>query len=351
MPSSSRDRSSAPWAVLAILLLTPAVAVGGWAAIAAQPNRAAAAAPVAPVVVVPVLERAELAVARTVTVESGEGLEARSQASGLVTREPVPGVLLEQGDVVLVLDDRPVRAFVGTTPFWRPLVVGDRGDDVRALQEYLVETGYLSGAADGVFGDRLRTAVAEFNVDSGLGRGVGSFDPATVVWVGPSPLRVATVPVRAGDSVAPGQPVVVGPAAAVAITVSDPTDGGAPIPEGEVGPFELAVGATVVPYDPDDSRIVDTDAVVALAAAVGPASAAQGTVRSVARREVLVVPASALVQGADGTTCVYPAQDADPVVVEPVGGGVASVQLDPTTELDTVLVNPGTTSPDVPCAS
>ncbi len=351
MPSSPRDRSSAPWAVLAILLLTPVLVVGAWAVVAAQPNRAAAAGPVEAVVVTPVLEEIELAVARTVTVETAEGLEVRSQSSGLVTRAPAPGAVLVQGDVVLVLDDRPVRAFVGEAPFWRSLSVGDRGDDVRALQEYLAETGHLSGVPDGVFGDRLRTAVATFNVDAGLGRGVGAFDPATVVWVGPSPLVTAGVPVRVGDAVAPGQAVAVGPAAPVAITVGDPSEGGAPIPAEDVGPFELVVGTTTVPYDPQEPRVVDAEAVRALAAAVAPATTAQATVRSTTERTVLVVPASALVQGRDGATCVYAARDAEPVVVEPVGGGVASVQLDPRTPLDSVLVNPGEVHPVVPCAS
>ena len=45
---------------------------------------------------------------------------------------------------------------------------GDRGSDVRFLQESLATIGYDPGPADGIFGDRTETAVRAFQRDQGL---------------------------------------------------------------------------------------------------------------------------------------------------------------------------------------
>ncbi len=55
---------------------------------------------------------------------------------------------------------------------------GARGDSARALQEGLKRLGYLSGNADGVFGRRTQSALAEFQRANGLAPS-GVFDQAT----------------------------------------------------------------------------------------------------------------------------------------------------------------------------
>lgn len=45
---------------------------------------------------------------------------------------------------------------------------GDRGDEVKELQEQLNAMGYDCGEADGVFGTRTRNAVIKFQTDNGL---------------------------------------------------------------------------------------------------------------------------------------------------------------------------------------
>ena len=51
---------------------------------------------------------------------------------------------------------------------YRVLQSGDRGDDVRRMQEKLIELGYLNDTADGVFGSRTAAAVQMFNDSNGL---------------------------------------------------------------------------------------------------------------------------------------------------------------------------------------
>ena len=49
------------------------------------------------------------------------------------------------------------------------LLQGDRGDEVRKLQEWLIELGYLpEGSADGAFGGKTRNAVRQFQYYNGL---------------------------------------------------------------------------------------------------------------------------------------------------------------------------------------
>ena len=48
------------------------------------------------------------------------------------------------------------------------LKVGSRGEDVRTLQQKLIELGYLKGKADGIYGPLTRDAVIRFQKAKGL---------------------------------------------------------------------------------------------------------------------------------------------------------------------------------------
>jgi peptidoglycan hydrolase-like protein with peptidoglycan-binding domain len=63
----------------------------------------------------------------------------------------LPGVGLE-----------PVAAPVVKTALARDLVMGETGDDVRALQTRLTALGFAPGVADGIFGDQTQQAVWAF---------------------------------------------------------------------------------------------------------------------------------------------------------------------------------------------
>jgi peptidoglycan hydrolase-like protein with peptidoglycan-binding domain len=251
---------------------------------------------------------------------------------------------------VLRVDDRPVRAIVSTAPPWRALVAGDRGADVARLQEFLTRLDLYHGPADGRFGSALGRAVVQFNVDAGLGRDVTGFDPATVVWVGPAPLDVVESLVPVGTAVAPGVGVVRGPAQAGAVVVTEPQGGIAAL--GDFGASAtLDVGGTLVTYVPASGSIGAPDAVELIRAALAPAVEGTARVTAATPLPVAVVPASSLVQGADGTLCVYADADSSPVVVAPVGGGVGWTHLPADIALDRVLANPGRSGPAVPCGS
>ncbi len=51
---------------------------------------------------------------------------------------------------------------------YQPLAVGDRGEEVRQLQEKLAELGYLNGTIDGVYGQQTKRAVTAFQENNDL---------------------------------------------------------------------------------------------------------------------------------------------------------------------------------------
>lgn len=50
----------------------------------------------------------------------------------------------------------------------RVLQTGDKGEDVKAVQERLIQLGYLNGKADGVYGKGTARAVSSYQEDVGL---------------------------------------------------------------------------------------------------------------------------------------------------------------------------------------
>lgn len=63
----------------------------------------------------------------------------------------------------------PVPTITPNVRGYHNLIMGDRGDDVRRLQERLIELGYLpEGSADGAYGAKTRNAVRLFQYYNGL---------------------------------------------------------------------------------------------------------------------------------------------------------------------------------------
>lgn len=340
--------SASSWTVLLTLLVVPAVALGAWSLVARQPDLTAAARPVVPVVVTP--ERFERIpeTTRTMTFEQADGFELRVEVAGLVTRAPRPGAAPKPGGTVLEIDGRPVVAFDGPAPLWRVLGEGDKGDDVAALQRWLSGTGYDAGKADGTFGRTLRVAVVAFNEATGRGK-VATFDPASVVWTGEEPPAIDSVDVVAGDRVSPGTVVATGPARVVGATLAAPEGSQ---PTAVAGPeMELVLGELVVPLGTDADRVTDDDDLASLASAARGQESVNVRLRPTRAEPVLAVPVTALVQSRDGTRCLFPDAVGAPVTVAVVGGGLASVHLDVTTPVTTVLANPAAIRVGETCAS
>lgn len=60
---------------------------------------------------------------------------------------------------------------------------GSSGEDVKALQEQLIELGYLNGSADGIYGQNTANAVMSFQEDNGLlVNGIANIETQTALF-------------------------------------------------------------------------------------------------------------------------------------------------------------------------
>jgi len=90
-----------------------------------------------------------------------------------------------------------------------PLQIGSQGDRVRELQDMLIGLGYLTGTADGDFGQVTENALKDFQKDVGLSA-TGIYDQKTFNLLNnPSALSKGTIPqdtgvAEIGDIIKPG---------------------------------------------------------------------------------------------------------------------------------------------------
>ncbi|WP_371777163.1 peptidoglycan-binding protein [Streptomyces sp. NBC_01438] len=92
---------------------------------------------------------------------AGEGAEQR------VTKAPVAGAKIKEGDVLMAVNGRPVLALSGRVPMYRALGPGTSGDDVKQLQRALRRLGFEPGAISGNYGQGTAAAVTQWYADKG----------------------------------------------------------------------------------------------------------------------------------------------------------------------------------------
>ncbi|ROQ68127.1 putative peptidoglycan binding protein [Streptomyces sp. 840.1] len=97
----------------------------------------------------------------TAATAGGEGAEQR------VTKAPVSGAQVKEGDVLMTVNGRPVLALQGTVPMYRALGPGMSGDDVKQLQKALRRLGFEPGGVTGTFGQGTAAAVTGWYAHKG----------------------------------------------------------------------------------------------------------------------------------------------------------------------------------------
>lgn len=278
---------------------------------------------------------------------------AQNTLTGVVTRVS-PGEV-DQGDVVYVVGDTPVRVVQGEVPFWRALAPGAKGGDVAALQELLIDQGHLDGEADGDFGPGTLRAVrawqkAEGREQSGtvlLGELVAVPDLPAVVQLGEA--------IEVGQTLGGGEDAVLAPTgdrefvlvvtqdqarlipaeATVEITYEDHTWGaviaGTEMDEFGSTTFELT-GPDGGEVCDDECGVLPNDAQVTLRSQVVILPLIEGT----------TVPAAAVRTRADGTAYLTTDSGEVDVTVAGSGQGVAVVDgVEPGTRVQVLDGTPG----------
>lgn len=324
------------------------VVVGGLATVAVVGDRLTpisltAAGPVA--VILPVTSsttnQATTAALKAVFDAPGQVVVRRS---GVLTQLLVePGGSLTDGEVVARVDGWPVVAMVAPAALHRSLGVGDRGPDVHQVQAWLRARGFLEAVPDGRYGAMTRAAVKAWERSLGLVP-TGRFDLGLVAWVGPRKAVAADLQTSAGRSVAEGEVLMTTRPAVRAIQVSEPSGGIT-----QDGPQVLEVAGVEVAYVLGSGRISDRKDAASIRAALGAATEGVGRIRPATEQRVKLVPASAVVTGGDGTTCVFASADAPATPVTVLGGGLGGVSVPVDLPLTTVLANPAEVRPDLTC--
>jgi peptidoglycan hydrolase-like protein with peptidoglycan-binding domain len=124
--------------------------------------------------------------------------------AGTVTAVPRTGQVIDRGQPVYAVDQRPVPLLFGDLPLYRPLATGATGTDVRQLEQNLVELGHAAGlTVDDRYTAATATAVRRWQGVLGLPR-TGAVDAGDAV-LAPGPVRITEVQVVAGTTSGPGQ--------------------------------------------------------------------------------------------------------------------------------------------------
>ena len=148
------------WAGILILALVVAGAGGAyaqWGGGGSSKNK--------PLVILADVERRTLqdTVTLTGTLARQELRKVTSVAQGRVSAiYSKDGSRARAGDRLFAIDGRDAIAEPGSVRFFRPLAVGDRGDDVLQLKRILAAAGDNPGAMDTVFTEQTRFALAQW---------------------------------------------------------------------------------------------------------------------------------------------------------------------------------------------
>lgn len=250
------------------------------------------------------------------TLGYGRTMPVAVQLSGIVTALPEVDATVARGGQIYAVNDRPVVLMYGTLPAYRALSAGEKGPDVRQLEENLTALGYRGFTVDDDFTAATATEVRHWQRDLGLPQ-TGTVDLGRVVFT-PAGIRVASETAAVGGSVAPGQVMLEYTYATRVITVDlDPSDqrlavkGGKvaiTMPEGSTFTGTVTNVSTVITPDPSGGNpqtkvevtVSLTDPAAQKAAAGYDDATVDATFTASERKNVLTVPVAALVALAEG---------------------------------------------------
>ena len=342
--ASRRYKPARNWVLLPVLSMMLATLVVLVAVVVdrSTPNPLSGATPPVPILLEAQRRGAVASDGVQVEAEIRPGRQVSSSARGVVTALPLRvGIQLSSGDRIVAVNDKWVVAYVSQVPPYRDIGPGARGADVVRLQTFLASTAGYLGALDGDFGAATSRAVARFNRSLGRSDLRSVFAQDSVAWIGPKPLTVGKVETALGVELA--RLVFTGESRVAAAIVTEP-QGGLTTPDESK---TLVVGDVSVGYKSGTGRVTDAASVAKLAGVLPDSKETAGRVTSADAQMVLTLPASSIVSDAAGGTCVFTDIGSQPVMVSPIGGGVATVDVPADTPFDVVLSNPG----DFPWAS
>lgn len=281
----------------------------------------------------------------TLSVAHSEATQLTSPVAGRVTATScAPGKTLMSGSAPVWLDGAPLIALSTSTPLWRSLVPGDKGEDVKALQEELVRLGLLSSRS----GQLDKATLSAFHR---LRKSVG--DPATtsptaaisvdrILWLPAASTDVESCAAPIGGTLVPGDEIARVPGRLTSLSVVDvPTDL-------VVGPRVLTVDGTRIDIDPatplsEPERLLPLTSLPSLRPREDTDEPPAAVLALASPVTVSVVPPSAVV-GTSGPSCVV--ADGVPIPVRVLASelGQSLVAFDREAPADVEVDPPGDTT-------
>jgi hypothetical protein len=245
--------------------------------------------------------------------------------SGIVQSVGVtPGSMLSSGQSVAVIDGVTRVAHHSSQPFYRPLAQDDGGPDAAALNALLAQAGFASGEGDQVTRSTL-VGVRSFAAVLGVPNAdeLAAFDPSWLVFLPAPVVDVSTVNLVVGAPAPPAGTVIaelddrLASARLTASGADNESEGPAyAAREGQ----QLTVAGVGLALAEDRESVTDLVALRKLVA--DEATSVSGQLSRPAGDREWVVPAAAVVAGAEGGTCVVSGtQDRPHTVGVVVAGG------------------------------
>lgn len=236
---------------------------------------------------------------------------------GTITALPDEGTVIQPGQVLYRVDQRPVFLMKGDVPAWRPLEEGMAdGTDVRQLEANLVALGHATErqvAVDDKFTSATAGAVRRWQKAQGLEQ-TGRVALGEVVFL-PGAIRIAGTDATKGAQAQPGSPVLTATGTGRVVQIDLDASKQALVQVGDKVDIELPSGATTTGTVATVGTVAETQGegetarqVVAVTVSLDD-PAATGTldqapvqvgIETESRHGVLAVPVSALLALREG---------------------------------------------------
>lgn len=189
-----------------VVVLVAAAVAGGGAVIWMTRDRPAQASDPRQLPTVPVT-RGDLVTSVSQPGELGYAGTYRlvGQRVGTVTAVPTVGQVIDRGQQVLAVDQRPVPLLFGDVPLYRPLSEGAEGADVRMLEENLLALGFGGFTVDADYTVATAGAARRWQDALGLPE-TGVVEQGDAV-VAPAAVRISSIAPVVGTATQPGEVV------------------------------------------------------------------------------------------------------------------------------------------------
>lgn len=126
--------------------------------------------------------------------------------AGTVTAVPRVGQVIDRGQPVYAVDQRPIPLLFGEVPMYRMLTFDIAGEDVRQLERNLVDLGLAPHlAVDSRFTEATAAAVRRWQHALGVPE-TGAIEAGDAV-IAPGPVRITSVRPLVGAAAGPGQEI------------------------------------------------------------------------------------------------------------------------------------------------